>query len=420
MLVRLMITCDGNLLKSPMGAIVLLVFPWVDGLETMGMLGSKAVCIPSNIACKCTAIGDRCGSNVAPACSGLSQHSVYGCDAIGSYPSLKWSCPNGCTTNTPAAAGNDTCFRGPPNTDGLKKVKHIVIFMQENRAFDHYYGLLPGVRGYSDPQPFIMKNQNNTNVFQQPDSKSSDINDNGIKYSVPYHILGPHTDCTDGGSNSWSPNHKGWNNGLMDSWTSGITPSSMGFLNRDELDYYYSLTELYTIGDMYFQSIMSSTNPNRLVLWTGTVDGLGQTQRGPSIDNAESPPFQWLTFPEQLEKASITWRVYQDSDNFDDNALEWFQQYQDAPSGNSLHDNGYKGQSLDKFLNDSRDGTLPQVSYVIAPTQLSEHPLNGPAAGQWLSQEIINALTSSPEPKMNGYPLPMLVLLLLVQVNVFP
>ena len=32
----------------------------------------------------------------------------------------------------------------------LSSVKHVVILMQENRSFDHYYGTLQGVRGYGD------------------------------------------------------------------------------------------------------------------------------------------------------------------------------------------------------------------------------------------------------------------------------
>jgi len=32
----------------------------------------------------------------------------------------------------------------------LGDIEHIVILMQENRSFDHYYGTLPGVRGFTD------------------------------------------------------------------------------------------------------------------------------------------------------------------------------------------------------------------------------------------------------------------------------
>jgi phospholipase C len=42
-------------------------------------------------------------------------------------------------------------------TGTTKDVKHVVILTQENRAFDHYFGTLKGVRGFGDrftvPQP---------------------------------------------------------------------------------------------------------------------------------------------------------------------------------------------------------------------------------------------------------------------------
>eukprot|EP01133_Synstelium_polycarpum_P007790 gene7790-9139_t len=363
---------------------------------------TNAVCIPADKECKCVSVGDRCGSNIAPACSGLSQHSVYGCDAVDSYPSLKWSCPNGCTANTPAA-GNDTCFRGPVNAEGLKKVKKIVLFMQENRAFDHYFGVLPGVRGYSDPQPFIMPGDSNngSNVFYQPDLESPDTNDKGLKYALPYPITGPKAGCTGGGSNMWPQNHVAFNNGNMDLFVSkmGLHSSAMGYLDRSTLGYYYSLIEQFMVGDMYFQSVMGPTNPNRLIQWSGSIDTRGTTPNGPVTDNTIVPAFSWLTIPEVFEKAGISWSVYEeDTDNFGDNPLEYFEQYINAPSGSALHNKGVKGPSLfGRFFADAAAGTLPQISYIVAPTQLSEHPLNGPEAGQWLTQQIVSALTASPD-----------------------
>ena len=62
---------------------------------------------------------------------------------------------------------------------------------------------------------------------------------------------------------------------------------------------------------------MGPTNPNRLYLWTGMVDP-NATGGGPVIDNSE-PGFSWMTYPERLESAGVSWKVYQEADNFDDN-----------------------------------------------------------------------------------------------------
>ena len=49
----------------------------------------------------------------------------------------------------------------------LKDIKHIVLFMQENRAFDHYFGTMAGVRGFKDPNVHISNNTGKS-VFHQP------------------------------------------------------------------------------------------------------------------------------------------------------------------------------------------------------------------------------------------------------------
>src|SRR6202044_179445 len=41
-------------------------------------------------------------------------------------------------------------------THSLKDVEHIVVLMQENRSFDHYFGVLRGVRGFGDPHPVTL------------------------------------------------------------------------------------------------------------------------------------------------------------------------------------------------------------------------------------------------------------------------
>ena len=38
-------------------------------------------------------------------------------------------------------------------TRSLRDVEHVVVLMQENRSFDHYFGVMRGVRGFGDPHP---------------------------------------------------------------------------------------------------------------------------------------------------------------------------------------------------------------------------------------------------------------------------
>ena len=67
--------------------------------------------------------------------------------------------------------------------------------------------------------------------------------------------------------------------------------------------------------------------------------------------------------------AGVTWMVYQDEDNFGDDALSSFTQYMNAGPDDplTLYGNSYPG--LDKFYADAAAGTLPQVSWIVGPAE---------------------------------------------------
>ena len=127
------------------------------------------------------------------------------------------------------------------------------------------------------------------------------------------------------------------------------------------------------------------------------------------VDNNETPgcegthlncyPLKWTTTPEIYEAAGVSWQLYQDTDNFDDNPLAWFQQYQKAKKGSALSDKGMAYVGLEKFYADAAAGTLPEVSYIVGPAELSEHPPYTPHDGAWLQQKIVDVVTSSPSYK---------------------
>jgi phospholipase C len=73
--------------------------------------------------------------------------------------------------------------------------------------------------------------------------------------------------------------------------------------------FHYALADAFTICDAYHCSLLGPTDPNRYYMWTGWVgnDGSGG---GPVIDNAELG-YSWSTYPELLQNAGITWKVYQ-------------------------------------------------------------------------------------------------------------
>ena len=67
-----------------------------------------------------------------------------------------------------------------PRQGSLRDVKHVVVHMQENRSFDHYFGTLGGVRGFGDPN--VLKQANGKSIFYQPDTQNPD------GYLLPWHL----------------------------------------------------------------------------------------------------------------------------------------------------------------------------------------------------------------------------------------
>lgn len=90
----------------------------------------------------------------------------------------------------------------------------------------------------------------------------------------------------------------------------------------------------------------------------------------------------------------MTWQVYQDTNNFDDNSLAWTAQFQQASNTSELYERGMSFVGLDAFYKAAKEGTLPAVSYIVGPAELSEHPPYTPHDGAWLHQQVFNAVVT--------------------------
>lgn len=224
--------------------------------------------------------------------------------------------------------------------------EHIVILMQENRSFDHCFGTLQGVRGFNDPRAITLPDKNL--VWMQ-------TNDAGQTYT-PFRFDIRNTSATWIGStpHSRSSQVDANNLGKYDKWLQAKqvrdkrfadSPLTLGYYNREDIPIYYAMADAFTVGDHNFCSAMTSTNPNRLFLWTGTIREQQNSQSPALIRNLSENSWSKLhfdTFPERLEEKGISWKFYQnDIDcgggftgderawlaNFGCNPLEWFASY---------------------------------------------------------------------------------------------
>jgi phospholipase C len=280
-------------------------------------------------------------------------------------------------------------------TAPISEIKHVVVLMQENRSFDHYFGAMPGVRGFNDPQAI-------PGVFRQADT------DNVDGYLYPFHTDTQSTAAQKlpSNSHSWGPQHDSWNSGAMNGFVSSRIPSdvdgiagqySMAYFQRDDIPFHWALADAFTICDGYHCSVLGPTWPNRLYLMTGQIDPAG-LHGGPTYGNYVPPEgFSWATYPELLTKAGVSWKVYQEIDNYGFNVLEYFDQYQNASTSSPLYQNAMKFYQAGQFEFDAMHDRLPTVSYILPTSFQSEHPDFMPAAGADFVASKVNAVAANPD-----------------------
>jgi len=319
----------------------------------------------------------------------------------------------------PASIARALSLPARRTTGTLRDLEHVVIFMQENRAFDHYFGTLRGVRGFSDPRPLTLPG--GASVFHQPRAPGS------AEVVTPFHLDAEATRAQSLWSldHSWKGSHERWK--WHDAWIPAKSAFTMGYFTRADIPFYHALADAFTICDAYHCSIFGPTNPNRLFLFTGT-SGLAAGDDGPQVvsnppdepnetadpanDAAAFKPYRWPTYAERLQAAGVSWKLYQEYDNYGDNAFAYFASFRGLAPADPLYRLGrdwVEGSTaanaktsggahlVAAFAADVAADRLPQVSWIVAPYSACEHPSATPAAGENLTAQLIEALASNPE-----------------------
>ncbi len=305
-------------------------------------------------------------------------------------------------------------------TGTIKDVEHVVILMQENRSFDHYFGTMRGVRGFGDPRPIDLPS--GRPVWSQP---GKDGPNGGDVRPFRLDASASRAESMFSLDHSWKGSHERWKR--HDAWIAAKTPLTMGYFTRADLPFYYALADAFTVCDAYYCSIFGPTNPNRLFLWTGT-SGLSagddseiviknppeetNNSADPAKDSPKFAGLDWLTYAERLHKAGVSWKTYQEYDNYGDNGLSYFKRFRGigpdhefykparawAPGSTPENAKTSDGRYLvDQFKADVMADRLPQVSWVVPPYRLCEHPQATPSEGAWLVARMIAALAANPK-----------------------
>jgi phospholipase C len=309
------------------------------------------------------------------------------------------------------ATGGSTCGQ-------LTDIEHVIILIQENRSFDHYFGRYKGVRGFDDQTI-------DRAVFAQTYLRSDE------PLTVPDPLFPFHIDtavgvppkpgeCTNDLDHQWVGQHQTWDRGRLDNWMSGHITSNgakdavitMGYYQgspaRDhtgDVDLYWALADNFTICDNYYCSTIGGTDINRLYSITGTIDPDGWDGGLQFIDTQVAnrgnyfgtfgAKGKWVPYPELLSRSGISWKVYSTPDgNFGDNELLYFKDFQG--SNPQLLQNAFGQQAFPTdFAADCLAGTLPQVSWLLANLPDTEHAPAPIEWGQDITHTVLTALFNS-------------------------
>ncbi|MCF8571877.1 twin-arginine translocation signal domain-containing protein [Gordonia sp. HY002] len=328
----------------------------------------------------------------------------------------------------------DAVARGRP-AGSLRDVEHVVVLMQENRSFDHYFGTLRGVRGFAD-------NSAKPGVFDQGGVRPFLARDaaNRGDLSVEYLASLPH---------SWPDGHQALNEGHCDGWVGAKGTATMAAYDRRDIAFQFALAETFTVCDGYFSSCPTSTSPNRNFLFSGAsgFEPSGPRAVGNDAYDSAHPGYTWKTYAESLHEAGVAWRVYQEWDNYTDNNLDFFATfrtlgraaveaagerggdltgfYEDLLEASDVdeqreraqrvHDaaarigdgftglyrrglhRGEPGSLVSRFHRDVEADELPTVSWIVASAADSEHPsASSPIQSSTLTYRLLDALASNP------------------------
>ena len=297
----------------------------------------------------------------------------------------------------------------------IKDVEHIVILMQENRSFDHYFGSMKGVRGFGDRFPIPLKS--GERAFHQSD---------GERIVPPYRAHGKTSNAAlvQGTPHDFTDMQAAWNQGKYGFWPLYKTPYSMAYYTREEIPFQYAMAESFTVSDAYFCSIATGTDPNRIMFFSGANFDPEKRAAGINCGDKDSEPvnlrcwikgalpepgytykgnaFTWPTIPDVLEKEGVSWRIYQDPNDNWTGAMHGglaFESFREAKPGSALYEKGMRHWSLENLKNDVLNDTLPQVSWILPSQKDSEHPgaPSSPYRGADFTHEVLEAITSNPE-----------------------
>ncbi|MCU1296888.1 MAG: Phospholipase [Acidobacteriaceae bacterium] len=264
------------------------------------------------------------------------------------------------------------------SNSGLANLRHSIFFVQENRSFDNYFGMLGRYR-VSKGLP---------NSIDGLNLKVTLYDSAGIAVH-PYHFK---TVCHENLSPFWNESHTDVDGGKMDKFMQTVAKSvpsnidttgtrAMGYYDQTDLPYYYELATQFATSDRFFSPVLTNTNANRMYLFAATSFGHVYP---------DTPPQGGWTQPtifDHMDQAGVSWRYY-----YQDNGAY-------LPQWSTYQRDASKLAPISSWYTDlQNEAALPSVIFIerAGPSGLDEHPGNNIQLGAADAAKIMNALLASP------------------------
>jgi phospholipase C len=255
-------------------------------------------------------------------------------------------------------------------TNTIPQIEHIVVLMMENHSYDNKLGML----GRAGADGFTLANGKPTATNPAGGGKTQ-------------HAFHMPTTCQLSGSPSqtWEASHNSYDSGKNDGFVGASGAVSMGYWQKSDQPFYYSLASVFPIADRYFCSVLGQTFPNRRYLMAATSLGMVNDD---DVQDLPLYPKNGTIF-DTLNAHGISWRDYWSSTP---TTLLWPDLFVKDPA------NATRVVPIDQFFKDAADGNLPGFC-IVEPnfgSSSEENPQNI-AEGEAFAAKVIDAVMTGPK-----------------------
>jgi phospholipase C len=314
-----------------------------------------------------------------------------------------------------------------PPAEGIHKIRHVIVIMQENRSFDSYFGTFPGADGI--PKNVCIPDPQRPGTCVRPYVNHADMNGGG-PHAAADSIADIHGGKMDGFVGQAQRGRRDCADDTDPACTNSAAIDVTGYHTASDIPNYWSYAQQFVLQDHMFEPVASWSLPEHLFQvsgWSATCtrhddpsscrNNLmpARTPNGKPLflsKQKDGPAFAWTDLTDLLHRHHVSWNYYVVTGTEPDcrnpahitcaperqnartpsiwNPLPFF----DTVRANHQTDNI---QSLDRFYAAAKGGHLPAVAWVVPSGYVSEHPPRRVSDGMAYVTSLVNAVMQGPD-----------------------